>query len=378
MPTTFNVLYLGVQADIDTVEGNNNAEGAAALVGLTIGSVTDPLWEQIQSLSPGSTGFAGGTNNAYDMDNIPSETFTIDGGADQVFDGTAIYNATITYTDGTTAGITAVIFQDSAGNTYLAPEFSPNGDQTALEAKPIQSLTLDSVNRNTNLSGLSGDRQLSAFMVCFAEGTLLATPSGQTPVEKLAVGDTVDTLDHGAQKIRWIGSRTVAVIEATRPVQIEAGALGNGLPQQDLWVSPQHRILANSIVAARMFNQPDVLVAAKKLVGLPGISLAPKLGLITYWHILCDRHEIVLANGAPAETLLLGDEARVGLGDEVIENIFATCPDMAQRFGLSASARHIPTPRQQKKFAARLGKNGKPVIAAGFVSTPREAFELAS
>ena len=45
---------------------------------------------------------------------------------------------------------------------------------------------------NTNLSGLSGDRQVSAFMVCFAEGTLLSTPSGQVPVEKLAIGDTVD------------------------------------------------------------------------------------------------------------------------------------------------------------------------------------------
>ena len=145
MPTTFNVISLGVQADIDTTEGNTTAENASALVGLTFGGIGNSLNEQIQTLSPGSTGFAGGTSTAYDMNNSPAETFRINGGPEQTFDGTSIYNATITYTDGSTANITAVLFQDTAGNTYLAPEFTANPDMTALQAGPIRSLTLDSL-----------------------------------------------------------------------------------------------------------------------------------------------------------------------------------------------------------------------------------------
>jgi Ca2+-binding RTX toxin-like protein len=89
-------------------------------------------------------------NSTYDVDNGGGyDSFRINGGAPQNFDAVAIYNATITYADGTTATITAVVFQDVNGNTYLAPEETANADQAALTAKPIQSLTLGSVASNT-------------------------------------------------------------------------------------------------------------------------------------------------------------------------------------------------------------------------------------
>ncbi|KEP71208.1 hypothetical protein DL1_11205 [Thioclava dalianensis] len=74
--------------------------------------------------------------------------FRIDGGVDQSLDGLAVYNATITYLDGSTAPITAVVFQDTSGNLYLAPEPTYNADQAALEARPIRSLTLDGLSAN--------------------------------------------------------------------------------------------------------------------------------------------------------------------------------------------------------------------------------------
>lgn len=205
MPTTFNVLSLGVQPIIDPTEGNNVAENASALENMTFGSVTDPLWELSQSFSPGTGGFGGGTSTAYDQDNsLSNESFRLDGGPEQVFDASVVYNAVITYTDGTTANITAVVFQDTAGNTYLAPEFSANADQTALEAGPIRSLTLNSLVSNT-FSGMTGSRQTSNFAVCFTAGTMIATPDGERAIETLKVGDLVETLDNGPQAIRWIG-----------------------------------------------------------------------------------------------------------------------------------------------------------------------------
>ena len=90
---------------------------------MTFGGVGDALLNNAVTLSPGTTAFNSDGNTYYDMNDPTPETFSIDGGPDQGFDGTSVYNATITYIDGTTNTITAVIFQDTAGNTYWAPEF---------------------------------------------------------------------------------------------------------------------------------------------------------------------------------------------------------------------------------------------------------------
>lgn len=153
MATTFKVFSLGVQPLIDPTEGNSVSENAVALTGLTFGSAGSPFYTSIQTFSPGSSGFGGGVSNAYDSNNATTnDTFRINGGADRTFDAAVLYNATLTYTDGTTATIFAEVFQDTAGNTYLAPRATADSHQTALEAKPIQSLTLNSVGTNINLA----------------------------------------------------------------------------------------------------------------------------------------------------------------------------------------------------------------------------------
>ncbi|MEP3329939.1 Hint domain-containing protein [Sedimentitalea sp.] len=369
MATTFNVISLGRTADLDTVEGNSRAEGASDLVGQSFGSETDPLSHHIQTLSQGSATHGSGNSEVYDLANPSIETFRVDDGPDQVFDGVASFWATITYVDGTTANISAVIFQDTSGNTYLAPEYSDNTDQARLEAKPIQSLSIDRVAVDSNVSGFVGDREAGNFMVCFAEGTQLGTPSGLTAIEQLSVGDAVFSVDNGPQTIRWIGAREVAAPASMRPVRIRAGALGNGLPLRDLHVSQQHRVLAGSGIVRRLFGQSEVLIAAKKLVGLPGITLAQDRPRVTYWHILSDRHEIVLAEGAPAETLFAGKEASVALGPKTVTDIKARCPDLAARFDGDVPARFLPSPKEQKEFAKRLLMTGKPVIANGLAKS---------
>ncbi|WP_135506241.1 Hint domain-containing protein [Roseovarius aestuariivivens] len=155
MATTFNVISLGNLASIDPTEGNTVAGNAGAILG-TYGSAGAPLHQQVQQLTPGS--FSGGDPANYDTDNtISNDTFRIDGGALQTFDAVAAYTATITYIDGTTATITAVIIQDTAGNTYLAPRLTQNASQDSLEAAPIQSISLDSVFSNDANFGADRD-----------------------------------------------------------------------------------------------------------------------------------------------------------------------------------------------------------------------------
>jgi Ca2+-binding RTX toxin-like protein len=158
MATTFDVLFLGTLPLIDTVQGNEIAENAAGLLG-SYGTVANPLSENVQTLS--AERLSEDDNTTYDTDNGGGyDSFRINGGTPQLFDAISVYNATITYFDGTTATISAVVFQDVDGNTYLAPEIALNADQAALTAKPIQSLSLNSVlvdNGDMGADRIAGD-----------------------------------------------------------------------------------------------------------------------------------------------------------------------------------------------------------------------------
>jgi Ca2+-binding RTX toxin-like protein len=159
MPTTFEVIFLGNLALIDTTQGNEIAENASGLLG-SFGTAANPLSKSIQTLS--ADRLSEDDNSTYDTDNGGGyDSFRINGGTPQNFDAISAYDATITYFDGTNATISAVVFQDVNGNTYLAPELSLNADQAALTAKPIQSLSLNSVLSDTG--DLGADRVPGLF-----------------------------------------------------------------------------------------------------------------------------------------------------------------------------------------------------------------------
>ncbi|MFA8385473.1 MAG: Hint domain-containing protein [Pelagibaca sp.] len=158
MATTFEVIFLGTLPRIDTVQGNEFVENATGLLG-TYGTSTAPLSNSVETLSP--VRLTEDDNDTYDTDNDGGfDSFSINGGTAQNFDGVALYDATVTYADGTTATLSAVIFQDVNGNTYLAPEMTLNADQAALTVKPIQSLSLNSVlsdNGDLGADRIAGD-----------------------------------------------------------------------------------------------------------------------------------------------------------------------------------------------------------------------------
>ena len=157
---------------------------------------------------------------------------------------------------------------------------------------------------------------------CFTAGTHIQTPCGPVPIEALRVGDKIMTLDHGQQKIRWIGSRRISAAAqrhdaSLRPIRIAADAMGGGLPRRDLLVSRQHRMLVRTPLAQAIFGTEEVLMPAIMLVGLPGIEIAPPQD-VTYLHILCKRHEVILAEGSAMETLFLGPRMRDAARDEAL------------------------------------------------------------
>ncbi len=158
--------------------------------------------------------------------------------------------------------------------------------------------------------------------LCFTGGTGILTPTGQVRVEDLRPGDRVVTASGGLAKVVWCGARRIrpeeiAADPARWPVEIAAGALGPGCPAQRIVLSAQHRVLLQGAVAARLNDGVEGLVPAQALCGLPGIRRILPDRPFTYHHILCDRHEVLIAEGLAAESLLPGPFAREAISPEL-------------------------------------------------------------
>lgn len=373
MPT-WNAIYLGTfSAQLDPIENSVNptmSEGIANFLNKTYGSAKDPLFHHVVSITTvdniGEKGALDTYNTATKYDQIKFDLGK--GPVTTVFDGQTNAGMRILYTDGTSASIEARIFQDTSGNLFLAPSEKMDAYGKALAAKPIQQIT--TTYNAGHVGNLSVNRVSDNFVNCFTAGTLIDTPDGPRRVEELVAGDVVLTRDNGVQILRWTGGRPLHLHEGNghlRPVRIAAGALGQGTPVQDLCVSPQHRVLIRSAIARRMFGAEEVLVAAKHLVGLPGIDLDHGAETVTYLHLLLDRHEIVFSNGAATESLYTGPQALKAVPASARAEILALFPELAEDGDGAAGpipARMLICGRQGKQLAERHRTNCRPVYQA--------------
>jgi Ca2+-binding RTX toxin-like protein len=196
---------------------------------------------------------------------------------------------------------------------------------------------------------------IEQIVPCFTPGTLIATPRGEKPAEDLQVGDRVITRDNGIQEIRWVGHKAVTGRELTaaphlRPVLVKAGSLGNGLPERDMMLSPNHRVLVANERTQLYFEENEVLAAVKHLAGTPGV-VDVAVSSVTYIHFMFDRHEVVLSNGAWTESFQPGDMSLKGIGNAQRTEIFELFPDLATKDGVDG---YHAARKTLKKHEARL------------------------
>lgn len=281
-----------------------------------------------------------------------SETVSIDGGAFGATGG-APHVITVNFTD--TDGDPHVeefyfFYAGSSGGWYFVP--GPGSEFTV-------GATLGMYQSHYNGWDYS-------TVTCFTAGTQIATRHGGQPVESLKAGDIVMSHDGRELRLRQVLRRNICVQdmrrhERLRPIHISKGALGPGVPARDLKVSRQHRILLRSVIAQRMFGHPEVLVAAARLTLLPGVFVDPVSEPVSYVHLLFDRHEIILANGTPAESFYPGVEALHGLPSAAREEIELLFPALCE--GTSPDfVRNVPPRARQKRLVERLASNRKPAL----------------
>ena len=144
-------------------------------------------------------------------------------------------------------------------------------------------------------------------VICFTPGTRIMTPDGPRQIEDLRPGDRLQTKDNGAQSVLWTGHRRMTgarlyAMPHLRPIRFRSGALGIDRPDDDLLVSPQHRMLVKGAAAQSLFHAHEVLVAAEDLLNDGSICIDRALREVTYVHVQMERHQIVWANGLETES----------------------------------------------------------------------------
>ena len=150
-----------------------------------------------------------------------------------------------------------------------------------------------------------GSTYVSVLIECFLTGTHILTNKGEVTVENLAIGDNVVTAEGKLEPVKWIGYQTVQPHQVKNPLRgypilIKAGALGNNLPQRDLYVSPDHA----------MFFEGVLINAGALVNGTSIIKTEPKEAF-TYYHVELENHALLLAEGAHAESYLPQNEERL-------------------------------------------------------------------
>jgi len=302
-----------------------------------------------------------------------------DNDGNQLLNGTQTFDEAI-YTDGTRieAEYQFVVQDDLTGEQYTLVGINFNNSSPAFGTvegiafvgtlPPVgTSLRIISASEGPGSGSQPPFDETLLIPYCLTQGTLVMTDMGAKPAETLVPGDRVTRASGGSAVLRRVLTSRVSCDDISQnaklsPIRITAGALGCGLPTRDLLVSRQHRMLVSSRIAERMFGTYEVLVAAIKLTDLPGIDVDTDVSDVTYIHLVFDRHEVILAEGAPTESLFMGLEAVKQIPEDAREEMFMLFPELRDTATPQRPACYIPSTRRQKRLIERHMKNNQALL----------------
>lgn len=281
--------------------------------GVVVLNNTDTIGGAVIQLQPGS-------DLVLDS-SLPGNAMVAFSGTTQALEVADFFAAAATASANDTIDLATVAFNPAgavslvSGDKLLVIE---NGGTNTINLSPSQSLS--GMYFHLSSDGFDGTDVVESSVPCFLSGTRIQTPDGERPVERLEIGDLVVTAAGAQRPVKWIGRRHYAAPFPEQadliPVVIEAGALADGVPARDLYVSPLHGLLIDGFI-----------VPAGALINGHSIRKCSDLAEIDYFHIETEEHDIILANGAPAETFI--DETSRNMFDNA-ETFYALYPQGAR------------------------------------------------
>jgi autotransporter passenger strand-loop-strand repeat protein len=182
----------------------------------------------------------------------------------------------------------------SSGDTANHLQVAEGGSTYTFNLDPAQDFTGEYFHLAGD--GHSGTLVTEDGIACYCRGTRIRTDGGELTIEALRVGDVVATVSGEARPIRWIGRRAydgrfIAGKRDALPIRVAAGALADGVPARDLWLSPGHSLYLDG-----------ALTQAVHLVNGATIVQEEAVERVEYFHIELDTHDLIYAEGALSET----------------------------------------------------------------------------
>ena len=268
-----------------------------------------------------------------------------------------------TYAAGTTIHSAYDLINSATGHKVTSLHFGGTGQQQGAVHGLISTIPLvagTSCSFNQERTSHRKTNTAADYFACFVDGTLIETHQGEIPVEALKEGDLTKKSDGSYQPLRRILHRTLCreeleALPKLRPIRLKSGSLGKQLSKRDLLVSPQHRMLINSVIAERMTGTDEVLVAANKLTPLGEIFVDQAMQDLTYFHLVLDKHQIIFAESGASESFFCGPNVLKAISPEVKSEIVTLFLKLLKAAQPPNSARPILEGRHQK--------NSKPLFA---------------
>ena len=256
-------------------------------------------------------------DNGADTTTLSSDTdpTNTDGGANADNEGTDGETGALFDPDGNQVGSSGQVAADrwgvmegSDGSTIFIYEIENYDD---IDIYAFSEPLVDGVTYTTSTQNPRDTAISYGQMVCLARGTRVRTPDGPRAIETLVPGDSVITVDNGAQPVLAVTQQTFrfdpeGAEPANHPVRIRAGTIGN---LTDLIVSPQHRI----VVRERTGDTVQDRFAAAKLLAeehYGGIRYACGVRSVDYHNLFLPRHNVIFAENAQVESLYPGPLTR--------------------------------------------------------------------
>ncbi len=146
----------------------------------------------------------------------------------------------------------------------------------------------------------------------FRAGTRVMTLRGEVPIESVHTGDRAVTLSGNGSTLKPVAAVLQMAVDLDRHpdpqtaslIRIRAGAVEPGMPVRDLLVSPGHALSLEDEDGER------VLVPALYLVNGATILREPAEGVVAYWQVALEEHDILMADGMAAEGAVQGEAPR--------------------------------------------------------------------
>ncbi|MGR3679314.1 MAG: Hint domain-containing protein [Paracoccaceae bacterium] len=303
-------------ADLGVTSGNYNFSTITTMGSFTASATAAPTFAQVNDTDSQDTVFNDGApGNFAAAPTLQLLTGNIDG---TVFNGVPSNpenEFSVTDSNGDFVG-----FLYDLHNANSASFASLQGYITTFEIIPGETY---SVVRTTGFPAAEYDDLLT----CFASNTRIQTEVGNVPIQNIELGMRVWTKGNGLQEVMWIGSTTVSGFGLYAPIRICKNALGNS---RALRVSPQHKMLIRGWRSELLFRCEEVLVSAKDLINGQTI-FRESTNKIEYWHLMFTQHEIIFAEGCPAESFFLTAESCRAQGTDAQAELARLFPQITKR-----------------------------------------------